>query len=120
VDSTELERFKLRDAKRRAQWSVTIGGHRCRADAQRRETLYKKNNYIRRTYGINLKTYMTIVKKQNGKCAICREKKKFVVDHDHKTGAVRGLLCNSCNVGLGHFQDNQSQLANAILYLQGY
>jgi hypothetical protein len=43
---------------------------------------------------------------------------ELVVDHDHNTGAVRGLLCHSCNTGLGHLGDSVETLARALDYLQ--
>ncbi len=62
---------------------------------------------------------------QDGCCAICKSsdpgRKKsqwFCVDHDHKTGEVRGLLCNSCNAGLGFLKDSIETLAQAIIYLK--
>ena len=56
--------------------------------------------------------------KQNIKnCMICGSIEKLVVDHDHKTNEVRGMLCNHCNRGLGHFRDNPKTLSKAIDYL---
>ena len=62
---------------------------------------------------------------QDGRCAICRKipttgphKGKLAVDHCHTSGKVRGLLCNICNVGLGHSEDSVERLQTAILYLQ--
>lgn len=60
---------------------------------------------------------------QGSKCKICGIHqdeliKKLVVDHDHNTGIVRGLLCDKCNRGLGHFDDNINKLLNAIEYLK--
>jgi hypothetical protein len=60
---------------------------------------------------------------QTGKCRGCERhqsefKKRLYVDHDHNTGAVRGLLCHSCNVILGAAQDNTKTLTNLISYLQ--
>jgi hypothetical protein len=56
--------------------------------------------------------------KQNTKnCMICGSIEKLVVDHNHKTNKVRGMLCNHCNRGLGHFRDNQKTLLKAIDYL---
>jgi hypothetical protein len=51
-------------------------------------------------------------------CTICGKEERLVVDHDHETGKVRGLLCNHCNRGLGHFRDNIEFLEDAIKYLR--
>lgn len=56
----------------------------------------------------------------NHSCAVCQSKKKLVIDHDHETGVVRGLLCNSCNVAIGLLGDSLSSLKRAVLYLEKY
>ena len=66
------------------------------------------------------KEYETLLKAQNGRCAICGTrlpKGSLVIDHSHKTGDVRGLLCISCNTGLGMFKDDPDLLQEASLYL---
>lgn len=50
-------------------------------------------------------------------CVICGSTEALVVDHDHTTGAVRGMLCNHCNRGLGHFRDDPQLLEFAAMYL---
>lgn len=54
-----------------------------------------------------------------GECVICGAVDNIVVDHDHKTGHVRGPLCRHCNFGLGHFKDNPELLEFAAMYLKG-
>lgn len=76
-----------------------------------------------REYNITSAEYQTMLEKQDFKCAICRSngstnKRAFCVDHDHVTGKIRGILCDNCNVALGRFQDNESYLMAAIMYLK--
>lgn len=67
--------------------------------------------------------YAELLKKQRGKCAICRVKPlagtKLVIDHDHSDGKIRGLLCHNCNIGLGHLKDNIKIVTKAVFYLLG-
>jgi len=88
---------------------------------------YKKNlekyrgmNLAR--YGITVVEYERLLRKQDGACAICRREcmsgKRLSVDHCHRTGKVRGLLCSKCNTGLGLFDDMIAVLRKAIVYLQ--
>lgn len=58
-----------------------------------------------------------LMEAQGGTCAICPRTDDLCVDHDHATGVVRGLLCRSCNSGLGQFRDDPVLLAKAIDYL---
>lgn len=53
-------------------------------------------------------------------CVICGSVENLVVDHCHKTNVVRGMLCNHCNRGLGHFKDDPELLEFARMYLLGY
>jgi nitrate/TMAO reductase-like tetraheme cytochrome c subunit len=77
---------------------------------------------LRNRFGMSLEEYDQMLEKQNGQCKICGtdtpgNKGRFVVDHNHATGEVRGLLCWSCNVGIGHLQDDPSILLSAFNYL---
>lgn len=81
-----------------------------------------KDCYLQRKYNIDLEEYNRIFMEQKGKCAICGThqselKRALDVDHCHKNNKVRGLLCNSCNIGLGHLGDDIENLKCAILYL---
>jgi hypothetical protein len=72
-------------------------------------------------FGITPADYDRLLQKQEGACAICGCKcttgKRLAVDHDHETGAVRGLLCLPCNTALGAFKDQPELLRAAISYL---
>ena len=76
-------------------------------------------------YGITADQYDEMYTNQKGCCKICgmhstevhQEKEFLSVDHCHNTGQVRGLLCDSCNLGLGKFYDSITNLENAIKYL---
>jgi hypothetical protein len=57
------------------------------------------------------------VLRQDGVCAICGRPNPEHVDHDHETGAVRGILCFNCNGGLGQFRDSIDALLSAASYL---
>lgn len=57
------------------------------------------------------------IKANTKECVICGDNGRLVVDHDHKTGQVRGMLCNHCNRGLGHFRDDPMLLEFAGQYL---
>lgn len=90
-----------------------------------RENNLEKNRrgHLRRKYGITQDDYLRMLKSQGGKCAICRQpeelerNQKLCVDHCHTTGAVRGLLCDACNRGIGSMRDDVSILTAAIKYL---
>lgn len=71
-------------------------------------------------YGISLEDFTALYKKQNGICANvnCNFIGDLVVDHCHSTGKVRGLLCRSCNLALGHVQDNIDLLDGLADYLE--
>lgn len=83
----------------------------------------RKNEYLSRIYKITLQDYEDMLTEQDGCCKICgiersKMKRSFSVDHCHTTGKVRGLLCDACNQGLGHFKDSTEILHRAIEYLE--
>lgn len=86
---------------------------------RKRNPLAEKIAHLKCTYGLSLGDWNRIRAEQSDRCAICREKTdQFVVDHDHKTEAVRGLLCLKCNTGLGMFKDSKAILFQASEYLE--
>lgn len=93
--------------------------HRSYAKANREKIAsYSRNYRLLKAHGITELQYRGLVKAQDGLCAICRAvTAELDVDHCHKSGKVRGLLCNSCNVGIGHLRDSIEILQSAIAYL---
>jgi hypothetical protein len=95
------------------------------ADARRTEAkAYYRRNYhkiLKRIYGLTKEQYEALLLKQDGKCAIClgppTKGKRLCVDHDHKTGLVRGLLCHDCNIAIGKFKESEEIVQRASLYL---
>jgi len=69
-------------------------------------------------YNITEKQFEDLFTKAAGRCAICKEETDLVIDHDHITGEVRGLLCGDCNRGIGFLDENPKILASAIKYVQ--
>lgn len=100
-----------------------------------REYLIEKSNKqrLKRVYGISYEQYEEIYNSQKGQCKICgvflklgivggsTDKDKSLraaLDHCHKTGKLRGILCGYCNRGLGLFQDSPEKLRLAAKYLE--
>jgi hypothetical protein len=84
---------------------------------------YYREWRMRHSYGFSIDEYNNMFKMQNGCCAICKThqselKKSLSVDHCHKTGKVRGLLCDSCNRGIGLLKDDPKILQIALEYLK--
>lgn len=83
-----------------------------------------RNSNYKYYFNISLDDYNEMFKTQDGKCKICGTVKAegnsehLKVDHCHKTGKIRGLLCNSCNLGLGNFKDDIKTLESAIKHLK--
>lgn len=118
--------------KRRAFWKTPEGVRRRQAGAAK---FFADNpNYIfernlRNNFGLSAEGYERISRKQNNKCAICKQPeaaksprtglpRRLAVDHHHMTGAIRGLLCTRCNTALGAFSGDVNLLISAAVYLE--
>ena len=83
---------------------------------------YCHDRHVVLTFGLKPGEYAALLAAQGGGCKICGghspDGRRLHVDHCHKSGAVRGLLCKDCNVGLGSFKDSHELLAAAARYLE--
>ena len=91
-----------------------------RSNIEQRKIITRKDKYLRK-YGFSIADYDAMSHCQNGVCAICGQPnnngKRLDVDHNHDSGKVRGLLCNSCNRGIGYLKDDAEVLLKAAEYL---
>lgn len=81
----------------------------------------RKDRELEKKYGIPPGTYERMLRDQWGRCAICRRqprRRDLAVDHNHKNGRVRGLLCTRCNEMLGHLRDSPAAVYRALRYLE--
>lgn len=111
------EAGKPREAFDKTQAGRAAKGNRARCRACLTDARRAK------TYGLSPDQYRSLWAKQSDACAVCRialaalPAKDIHIDHDHATGAVRGIVCAKCNLGLGQFRDNAVFLLRAALYL---
>jgi hypothetical protein len=97
-------------------------------DRKKKWTLANKEKiaayHLKRTYGLSVEDYNSMLKIQKYKCATCgildkdTQMGKLFVDHCHKTGSIRGLLCSKCNSALGLVNENIEILTNLISYIK--
>lgn len=81
------------------------------------------NSHLRLKYGISVEQYNEMLDSQNGCCLICNKNqntlnRRLAVDHCHKTGKVRGLLCAACNTSLGHLEEDIDRMTRLINYVE--
>ncbi len=108
---------KIKSRLRNKKWRKTPPGK-----------LLQRRARLKKRYGLNIAQYNELLKKQRGLCALCgllertRQKgqlRALAVDHNHETGVVRGLLCQRCNIALGHIEKNIELLPKIVKYLTG-
>lgn len=117
------------DSKRRMEWNKN-NPEKAMA-SRKRNANWKRDYMLRYRYGISLEEVKLMLEKQNYKCPICstllnkldspkRNKQNTYIDHSHKTGKVRGILCNLCNVAIGSLRDNPNFAYHVYEYLRKY
>lgn len=127
-EQKDLSCFYFRKARNKpyslCKSCVNINRKRYKANNPKAYSLISKRDRLKRVFKMSIESYNELFNKQQGCCAICKKhqsefKKSLAVDHCHKTGAIRGLLCGKCNLGIGHLNDDIAIFENAIKYLKG-
>lgn len=93
-----------------------------RAKKPEQYAAYSRKHLLKKNFGLTTEAYDLMLDAQSGVCAICKSEctkgYRLAVDHDHKTGRIRALLCSGCNLGIGNFRESPDVLAAAVEYLQ--
>jgi hypothetical protein len=139
MDSLEKARVRQRrykqklklDPERYAKYLKRQRGYHAKAAGPRsreKQRLYDQARYDRaggvsaykrfRLYNLSQADYQELLEHAGGRCEICRKSKRLHVDHCHETGQIRGLLCGTCNRGLGMFGDNYEGMLRVLSYLK--
>jgi hypothetical protein len=105
---------KTCNRERKYKWHQTEQGKRSSA-----------NTKLKARFGITIDEYEAMYEQQGGKCLCCGDTESYLghrlaVDHCHETGKIRGLLCKSCNVGLGNLKENKQFISNLLKYVENY
>ena len=88
----------------------------------------KRRSHLKHTYGVTLEWYESTLATQGGACAVCKRPERSTrggktllmpVDHDHRTGRARGILCHACNRAVGLLGDDPDRFRSVIRYLHG-
>lgn len=113
----EDKKFVSRGNGKRAKYC-----HKCRAKTRNKEYIDRRkriDNGKKAGYILKEGQRDNLLLIQNNLCAICKDisKKELVVDHNHINGEIRGLLCRTCNTGIGMMKDSPDILRAASLYL---
>jgi hypothetical protein len=115
----EIARVKAWQQANAERHSANQRTRRERPDVKARE----RQGHLRRKFNITQERYEELLAAQGGGCAVCSKRpkpgKSLHVDHDHTTGAVRGLLCFSCNAALGHLRDDPALIDALMAYVLG-
>lgn len=127
--------LKGRDSERRCRFCgavIDVNDHAkkvfCSKSCRDQERLSRQREdnrlgHLKRTFGITPEQFEEMLHRQGRKCAICggvwqEATRNWTVDHDHKTGKVRGILCQNCNAGIGMLGDDPATLRAALRYLK--
>lgn len=119
IRAKDRERYKRRIATPEGKAKLFAASTRYKKSEHGRLTAWTR--YLQKTYSIDSTTYMQLLELQNGRCAICKTEptnQRLHVDHHHKTGKIRGLLCSKCNQAIGLLNESSELFDAAKKYLE--
>lgn len=108
-----LKKWKAENYKRNRDKILFAQRHKWKENRQK----WRHGNFMKK-YGLSAAEVDAMKVAQQFKCAVCKsDMRPLNLDHDHRTGKIREMLCSPCNRGLGHFGDSPQLLSEAIKYL---
>lgn len=117
---------KLCSCKRKLEWKHSPTGRpksiaaKIRYNDSNARKLASRRRHLRISYDISVEEYEQMCLNQNNMCSICSSVGELVIDHNHATGVIRGLLCRQCNVSIGLLKENVNMIRNAADYLERF
>ena len=124
----QREYYKANTAKVKAKAKLWRDSHKVEVQERYERSKHRFGiTTAEKRYGLEKGEYLQMLDRQGSKCAICHityddhlveTGKRLAVDHCHVTGKNRELLCNNCNLGIGHLKDNTLSMHNAIQYIK--
>lgn len=114
--------MRLTSSQRTRAWQKRNPG---KLPTRAQKSSYDREHNLQKKYGISHSQYEELLRRQGGRCALCRSDKplsvsgRFHIDHCHDTDRIRGLLCAKCNLGLGSLGESPQLLMRALDYLDG-
>jgi hypothetical protein len=101
------------------QWREKNPDKQKTSEKKSRRKEVTQRSHMKRRYGLSWNRYQEMLEEQQGRCKICRDiMKRPAIDHCHKTGKVRGLLCDGCNFAIGLLKDDPEIVDRAAAYLR--
>lgn len=121
----EKERKKKDYLRNKEKYRIKNKNWRKNLKNKEKQKIYNKKSHLKIRFGLSVEEYDTMIKKQNNKCASCgitfnenNNSERPCIDHDHKIGKIREILCNNCNLTLGIMSDDAEKLINLVKYLE--
>jgi len=123
-----VKKWRYENRERLLKWNREFYKRNAKKMRVRSRSFYRNNKQKEldrmryKKYGITGNEFREIVEKQNNKCPICIRviNKNFSVDHDHKIGKIRGIICNDCNLAIGNAGSSPERLKSMANYLENY
>ena len=118
----QINKARIRERRREHYRANREASIRYSVEWKRRNPDKMRDYNLKAKYGIPYGTFDRLMGEQDGRCAICQleHPKTLHVDHCHDSGVVRGLLCDTCNRGIGYFAEDADRLRAAARYVEGH